>query len=280
MVMLLEAPPDRRRVLLWLVVRRVAELALALVLYRVYAALRNAQGAGQPGPGPTAVARRHGFDVLRLEQFLHIDLEHHAQGLALRFPLWVVRLADTYYAGVHLPLTALVFAWLLVARPAQRVSPWRNTLLIGTAISLAVFAVFPTMPPRLMPVDPPYITTLAVYGGLFGHAAPVLEHIEHPYAALPSLHLMWATWAGLALYRHARWRPLRVFGLVHIAVTATVVLITGNHWLIDLFAGSLVFLVALAISQSLHRGLHAATRAWRTSPPVPRRDLSPAEPGR
>lgn len=264
MVTLLEAPPApvRRRVL-WLVVRRVAELALVLVLYRVYAALRNAQGKGQPEAGPTAVALRHGFDVLHLEQWLHIDLEHHAQGLALRLPLWFVRTADTYYAGVHLPLTALVFAWLLVARPLPRFTPWRNALLIGTAISLGIFAVFPTMPPRLMPVDPHYITTLAVYGGLFGHAAPVLEHIEHPYAAMPSLHLMWATWAGLALWRHGRWRPLRVFGLAHVVITAAVVLITGNHWLLDLVAGSAVFVVAMALSQALNRRLRALAQRWQ-----------------
>lgn len=252
--MLLDAPaPPRRRLVLGRVLRHAVELALVVVLYRVYASLRNAQGAEQPEPGPTAVALRHGFDVLHLEQFLHLDLEHHAQGLALRLPLWFIRTADTYYADVHLPLTALVFVWLLLARRRRGLTAWRLALSIGTALSLAVFAVFPTMPPRLMPVDPPYITTLAVYGGLFGQAEPVFEHISHPYAAMPSLHLMWATWAGLALYRHARWKPLRVFGPVHIAATAVGVLVTGNHWVLDLVAGSLVFLVALAIAQTLDR---------------------------
>lgn len=237
------------------VLLRLLEAVAVVALYRVYAALRNAQGEGQPAPGPTATARAHGVDVLRLERLLHLDIEHGVQAFALARPLWVIRTADLYYAGVHLPLTALVLGWLLVGRPAGRSGRWRAVLLVGTGLSLIGFALFPTMPPRLLPVHPPYVATLGVYGGLWSHATPMLEHIEHPYAAIPSLHLLWALWTAVALWRYARSAWVRALGPAHVALTATVVLMTGNHWVLDLVAGALVFLAAVVLVEAVSRRL-------------------------
>ena len=233
----------------WLqVLHRLLEVVLGVVLYNVYAILRNDQGRGQPGARATGIAERHGFDVLALERHLHVDVEHVLQSAVLAMPDVVIRTANVYYASVHLPLTALVFVWLLVRRPHVQAA-WRNVLVVGTALALAGFALFPTMPPRLLP-GARYVDTLPVHGGLWSQHAPVLEHVAHPYAAMPSLHLVWALWAGVALYRWARWAWLRRAGLLHVAITSVVVVVTGNHWVLDIVAGAAVFALALTLARA------------------------------
>lgn len=229
--------------------RWLPDVLLALVLYHVYALLRNAQGVGQLQTGPTARAQRHGYEVLRLERALHLNIEHSAQAAVLALPSWLVRSANAYYATMHLLLTALVLAWLMLTGPRARFLVWRNTLVIATSLALLGFALLPTMPPRLLPAAAGYVDTVAVYGGLWSSQTPVLEHVAHPYAAMPSLHLVWALWAGTALWRHARPRWLRTLGLGHVLVTAVVVLVTGNHWLLDLVVGCAVFAVAAALAR-------------------------------
>ncbi len=46
------------------------------------------------------------------------------------------------------------------------------------------------MAPRLLPAQ--YIYTLRFVGGLWSYNSGVIEHIGDPYAALPSLHVVWA----------------------------------------------------------------------------------------
>lgn len=257
---------------------RLAELGVLVVLYEVYAALRDAQGRGQPAPGPTAVARGHAEAVLHVERLLGLDVEHGVQALALRLPRGVVQWADLYYAGVHLPLTAAVLL-VLVLGPGQR---WRRgwtSLVLGTALALAVFAAAPTMPPRLLGG---YVATLGTYAGPGGMALPRFEHIAHPYAAMPSLHLVWAAWVAAAAWRwswSARWRWVRALGPVHVLLTALVVLVTGNHWLVDVVAGIALWVVVdmvagRAAGAGRARGRGGVQRAaaggltlgaWRTS---------------
>lgn len=240
--------------------QRLFDLALGVVLYLTYAGLRNAQGEGERAVSPTLRAERHGLDVLAMERALHLDVERLVQGWVLARPDWVIRAANVYYAGVHLPLTALVFAWLLVTRPHHVFLAWRNVLVLATSLALLAFAAFPTMPPRLLPASAGYADTLARYGGLWSERTPVLEHVEHPYAAMPSLHLVWAFWAAFALWRHARRVWLRRLSLAHVAVTAVVVLVTGNHWLLDVLAGAAVFAMSAAV---VLRPRHLRSCPWQ-----------------
>ncbi len=242
---------------------RLLEVLVVVGLYRVYALLRNEQGVDDVAGPATVRAAQHGRDVLHLEQLLHLDVEHAVQHAVLALP-WLVRLADLYYTTVHLPLTALVLLWLLVTRPAWRYAAWRNVLAIGTVVSLVGFAVFPTMPPRLLP-GAGYTDTLATVGGLWSYGTPALEHIAHPFAAMPSLHLVWAGWVGAAVWRCAARRWVRRLGPLHVAVTALVVVATGNHWLLDVVAGLAVLAGAAAVVRAL-RARQAPTSVTEPRP--------------
>jgi hypothetical protein len=64
---------------------------------------------------------------------------------------------------------------------------------------------------------------------------------------MPSLHIAWALWCTLVLWSVSKRRWLRVLAVLYPCVTALSVLATGNHFVLDIFAGLLVLAVAAAI---------------------------------
>jgi hypothetical protein len=111
--------------------------------------------------------------------------------------------------------------------------------------ALFVFWLFPVAPPRLAA---PGMTDIVVKHNVFNaaHAATSGGFVDI-YAALPSLHVGWAVWVALCLYRanpRLRWRLS--FWLYPLATTF-VVLGTANHYTLDAFAGAAVILATDAM---------------------------------
>ena len=95
-------------------------------------------------------------------------------------------------------------------------------------------------PPRLLPTRFGIVDTLVVY-----HQSGHLEHslvdsAGDIYAATPSLHVAWALWCTLALYSVVRNLLLRLVLIAYPVVTTVVVVVTGNHCIIDAASGALL----------------------------------------
>ena len=215
------------------------QLLAVSAFYWLYARIRDIHGLHATDPGPTRHAYRNGRAVLHLEQWLHIDVERAMQQAVLHLH-WLLRAGNVFYGSAHFGVTLLVFLWLLLRTPPARFYYWRNVLAAGTLLALVGFALYPTMPPRLFPASFGYIDTLHSVGGLWSYNAGVLEHISDPYAAMPSLHIVWATWCSAVLWNWfgPRARPLLV---AYPLATCLVVLISANHWLLDLVVGWGIF---------------------------------------
>jgi hypothetical protein len=94
-----------------------------------------------------------------------------------------------------------------------------------------------------------------------------VARLSNPYAALPSLHVAWAVWCAVVLWRLAdhqdryrrtlrmgpRWL-LRVGAIAYPSTTAIVVLATANHYLSDVLAGVLTTALSFALAQRLGVG--------------------------
>jgi hypothetical protein len=239
--------PVERRQRWWL------ELLLAAGFYAAYAAVRDWHGA--VSLHARALARSHGFDVLHVEQWMHLDLEKGAQTLALHARPLVVAM-DVFYGTAHFLVTAAVFGWLLAraSRPVFRHA--RNVIALSTALGLVVFALYPTMPPRLMPPGIKTIDTMDAVGGLWSYNHGVLEHISDPFAAMPSLHIVWASWVAYVFWRLLAGRGAgraRLLPWLYPVITGVVVVATGTHWVLDLFGGAALFAVAVAAAGGLQR---------------------------
>ncbi len=216
------------------------ELLFAAALYGVYDAIRGVID------GSTVRAQRDGHDLLTIERLLHLDperfLNHSLDHLAaLAVP------ACYFYATLHFLVTPGVLIWAYCARPAAYREA-RSVLAVVTLGALAGFWWFPTAPPRLL-AGAGFQDTLAHFSawGWWGSDASVpaaAQAIANQYAAMPSLHLAWATWCGATVYGLTRRRAVKVAAVSYPVLTALIVLGTANHYLLDVLAGAALWAAA------------------------------------
>ena len=150
-----------------------------------------------------------------------------------------------WYATAHYVVTAIVLVWLY-RRGSATYLPARRALLLATVLGLALYLLLPMAPPRL---SPGYVDVLNLHSadGWWGSEASAprgLGGFTNQLAAFPSLHAGWALWVALAIRSTTTNRAWRAFGWTHAAVTALVVVGTGNHWVLDAVVGWLVVGVA------------------------------------
>jgi membrane-associated phospholipid phosphatase len=229
------------------------QIPLVVAFYWMYANIRDLHGDATMHPQSARIAERHGVDVLHLERVLHIDIEWVVQKALLPYH-WLVQLLGGFYGSAHFVITAFAFGFLLFCATPARYRYWRNVLAIGTLLGLACFALYPTMPPRLLPHPQyPYVDTMYQIGGLWSYNRGVLEHISDPFAAMPSLHIVWSGWCCLALWHRFRAPWQHRLLVAYPLLTGFAVIVTGNHWVLDLVAGALVLAAAWGLNQLGHR---------------------------
>jgi hypothetical protein len=211
--------------------REVALIAVLYVGYDVSRGLRD---------GNVATANHHGQSLLSAEAWIHIDVEHSLNQWLGHAPVFAV-IASYFYATLHFIVTPAVLIWIYRKRPASYAHA-RTTLAMATVVGLVIFWLVPTTPPRLLPGSGFHDTMAGVSGwgwwGGEGSAPKGLGSLTNQLAAMPSLHVGWALWAGYLIFRHARRDWVRVLGALYPVLTALVVMSTANHYLLDVVAGA------------------------------------------
>jgi hypothetical protein len=251
-----EAAPARRRVRLPRLRRRdgraplTLELALVAWLFYLYDVINNL------APTRLAQARSNASGVLSLERSLHIDIERTLNRWLSAHSV-VAFVATYYYFFAHVLVTFAVLAWLWWSNPAMY-SRARTQLVLINLIAFAVFWRYPLAPPRMFPALG-YQDVVAQSHAVFSWHSGALRQDADQYAAMPSLHIAWASWSALWLWQVTRRRVLRALAIVHPLLTAVVVLATGNHWVLDVLAGATTFVLGVAAQRLLWR-LGAARR--------------------
>lgn len=236
------------------------ELVLVTVLYFAYELVADVTA------GSRATALGNALAEVHLEQALGIFEERAAQTAVLQVR-WLIETCNDYYATVHFVMPVVVLLWLWWRFPA-RYRQWRNALAWLTAISLVVFVFFPVMPPRLLPHSYGFVDTMRSFGGA-GHLDDVLlTDVGDPYAAMPSLHVAWALWCAVAMYPTVRNRWLRALLVADPIVTTFVVIVTANHFFLDVVAGVVVVMMGAGLAKvrwaAVGLRVTAAIRSSRT----------------
>jgi PAP2 superfamily len=210
--------------------------------------------------GRASVARAHAHTLLQVEQNLGIAWERDAQHPVTQHH-WLLTAANWVYVWGHWPVIAGVALWLF-RRHAPGYRELRLAFLLSGAIGVVIFALFPVAPPRL--ADLGLLDSVTRYSHAYRALQP--RALTNIYAAFPSLHFGWDLLVGLALYRHASWRALRLAGLLTPVAMALAVVVTANHFVIDVPAGGAVALT----------GLYAARRILRRAEGTPCRQSADA----
>ncbi|WP_075899444.1 bifunctional phosphatase PAP2/O-acyltransferase family protein [Actinomadura sp. CNU-125] len=199
---------------------------------------RGEAAGGAPG---ARAARAHGETLYELERALHIDVE-------LPLNEWLAgqsvlrTLANYEYAITYVASALALLVWLFRRHP-ERYRTARTAFVLLNVIALACFALYPVMPPRLMP-DLGFLDTVRLGGTWGSWGSPLVEHADR-FAALPSLHMAWTLWVGVELARVNAHRSVQALNTVHIIVTGYVIMATANHFLVDAVAA--VPLVAVSV---------------------------------
>ena len=220
----------------WLAVApQIALLAAALMAYFAVRGLTR---------GSEALAIDNARDLLEIQASLRLDWEYGVQQWALDRP-GAVRAANAAYVWGYWPplLGALVYFWVCDRR---QYTILRDALILSGAAGLVIFASYPVAPPRFLDG---FVDTIAESRrGMFIAQPP---GFVNKFAALPSFHTGWLALVAAAVAPHVpkRWRSLA--WAPFIAMCASVV-ITGNHFVIDIVAGVSFSLVALRASQHIH----------------------------
>ncbi len=179
-----------------------------------------------------AVAMQHGLWLWDAERMLRLPNEDILQRAVLDAPHWLVVAANRYYVWMHFPVTGFFTAWLYLHRHDlyKRI----RAMLIGVSLPALFLQIsFPVAPPRLIGVGE-LVDTMAKFGP--SAYADVHSGLANQYAALPSLHAGWALICAVIAWQ-MRGHILAKVMTAHLVITTLVVVVTANHYWIDVILG-------------------------------------------
>jgi len=201
----------------------------------IYFGVRHLTRSSRP------TADRHARWIRSLESHLGLNQEAWVQRHTVPHG-WIVSAADDIYIYGHWPFIIVALSWLLVHHRAQ-FAVARNALLLSGGVAMIVFAVLPVTPPRL--ADPAITDTVTLHTDAYRVLQP--PAFTNAYAAMPSLHCGWDLLVATTLASTIATRWLRAMVAAIPLLMAASVVITGNHYLIDVIAGDLLASSALLI---------------------------------
>jgi hypothetical protein len=192
----------------------------------------------------------HARGILHLERTLHLDPEltlnrwlagHHTLGL----------LVSDYYDNAHFIVTLGLLGWLWWRRP-DLYRPLRSSLVLINVLGFIVFWRYPVAPPRML-VHAGFTDIVASTHAFGSWHTGKLASDANQLAAMPSLHLAWAAWCSVALWRMSVRHWVRVVAVLYPCLTALAVLGTGNHFLADILAGLLTGAASITLVAAWRR---------------------------
>jgi hypothetical protein len=190
-----------------------------------------------------AVANAWG--IWHAETAVHLDPELALNRWLAAHHHMLSQIASYYYDNAHFIVTFGVLA-LLWWRSPDLYRPLRSSLALVNVIGFAVFWLYPLAPPRML--------TSVGFFDVVGHSQTFgqwhtgsLAANADQFAAMPSLHMAWAVWCGLAIWRLTSRSIWRALALLYPCLTAIVIFATGNHFLFDALGGIAALALAMAI---------------------------------
>jgi hypothetical protein len=203
----------------------------------LYLAYEGSRGVADADLG---VSLANGRTLLSWENTWHLAPERFLNRLVDHSTFLAV-VSSYYYSVLHYIVTPAVLIWMFRSYSAHYRFA-RTTLAISTVIGMVGFFLVPTAPPRLLPGSHIH-DTLALFASWgwwdnHGSVPKGFDGLSNQFAAMPSLHVGWALWAGFLLLRFGKHWWTRVLGVAYPLGTTLVVLATGNHYLLDAVAGA------------------------------------------
>lgn len=179
----------------------------------------------------------------------------------------LIDLANFTYMQLHMPLL-IVLGFLFFHFDTRKHRVIRNTILLSAFVAVPIYILFPVTPPRLLAdagQDLGFVDTIP------GAARAKAGAISNWYAAMPSYHF---GWIALAMWGVGWcWKSwlIRAVAVAFAALMWWSIVVTGNHYFVDMVAGALVvgfcFLAVLRFEQWAERNPEKVARfTFRVGP--------------
>jgi membrane-associated phospholipid phosphatase len=211
-----------------------------LIWFGFLAAYQVARGVADRDP---TRAFANGWRIIDVEQRLAGLGELTLQGWTQSSRVLETLVSWTYWNS-EFTVIGLALLWVYFRRN-EAFTRFRNTILLANVLGLIGYVFLPTAPPRLF-TSMGFTDTLSQFGGL-NHGSGLVELASNPYAAMPSLHAADALIAGVILASVVRRPVWKAVWILWPAWVWFAVMATGNHFWLDVAAGILLALLALAI---------------------------------
>ena len=213
------------------------EALIAACAYGLYSLVRGLWG------GSLEEGRRAAAALIDLEKTLGIyvepDLQRFFVDHHLGMPFW-----NAFYVVsqvIVLPLTLF-----LVYRYRRGSYAFvRDMAFISWTAGVIWYALQPVAPPRLLASG---FTDTVSDQTFFNLDSSFIRAFYNPVAAMPSLHVGMAPVVAWALIKLSPWLWTKVLGWLYPLLVATSIVVTGNHFILDIAGGLAVVLPAAAIA--------------------------------
>ena len=218
----------------------VIEIVCLAGWFVIYTRLHNLGGHD------VAVATRNALSLQSQERDAHLDIALAANQWLGQHPA-LIRPAVLVYRGYYVVLVAVVL-WIAL-RHGDLYPRLRRSLVAMTALVLPVWWLLPMSPPRFA-LDG--VVDIVARNDLFGSgASTALNNGQNSLSAMPSMHVAFAAWCAYAVWSCLRRSHPRATWLAWLfpALMVAVVLVTGNHYVLDIVGSAVLLALAVAIAQ-------------------------------
>lgn len=209
--------------------------------------------------GQRAVAFAHGQQIIDAERATGTLFEPGLQSFFLQFQ-WLIDFANQVYMNSQFAVIVGFFFWVYFLHNDAYYFV-RNMFMVAMGLALVGYAAYATAPPRFFP-EYGFVDTLNEFSAV-NHDSGLTKAFINPYAAVPSMHCAFALMVGLTGARLARLRPIKAFWACWPLLVAWVVVVTGNHYWIDIVLGWGVATAAALIASQLLARARPEAWAWR-----------------
>lgn len=184
-------------------------------------------------PSIPASALGNGDGIVAFERTFGLFHEQAIQAAVLGFGSVFGVLANWWYGLMHFAATAAVFVWLYRRHPDDY-PLWRNTLAISAVAALAIQALWPATPPRLLAGSggaPIFRDTLTEFSALWSFSSG--GGVANQHAAMPSMHAVWALICACVVFPRASRLWVKVAAIAYPVTTVVAIVVSGNHYFVD-----------------------------------------------
>jgi membrane-associated phospholipid phosphatase len=229
------------------------QIGLVLVVNTAYEVVRGI------ADGQKAVAFANGQQVMDVERATSTFFEPSLQAFFLPAN-WLMDFANQVYMNSQFAVVLGFFVWLYFFRNESFYFV-RNMFAVSMGLALMGYVLYPTAPPRFFP-EYGFVDTINDYSSV-NHDSALAKLLINPYAAVPSMHCAFALMIGAAGFQLVRTRVMKAAFATWPLLVAWVVIVTGNHYWVDIVLGWMVAIAAALIAKELLARARPEAWSWR-----------------